>query len=135
MLLFVCFFFSILESFDVDEKQKIFSLIVSGLDIIASLPYYLVSDLWRINALQEIDSAVAENAAENVGETTMTPTFSPMSNYSSGQTYERTYGTTNLTADWWDYRKQYQGIGSPDGKFYEDYLLDSTIIWNKPYIR
>lgn len=113
------------------EKQKILGLIINALDVVPPLPYYLATDLWRINALQEIDLTLAENGAEI---TTLTP--SQTLNVSNEAYYPtKAYDSANLTSDWWNYREQYQGIGSPDGKQYEDYLQDKNIIWNKPYLR
>lgn len=135
-------------------------LLITALHVIPRLPYYLATDLWRINALQEVDATVSESTAVE----TTTLAF-PMSHSQrkrqapndlagndsdkesddDGQTYlnttteasdvSKSYDTTNLTVDWWNYRAKFQEVSSPDGKVYEDYLQDPYIIWNKSYLR
>ncbi|KAL0271787.1 UNVERIFIED_CONTAM: hypothetical protein PYX00_008780 [Menopon gallinae] len=46
-------------------EEEIVSLMISALDIIPSLPYYLAADLWRINALKEMDATAGESNYES----------------------------------------------------------------------
>ncbi|KAK6644333.1 hypothetical protein RUM43_000600 [Polyplax serrata] len=119
-----------------EEKQKLLSLITTALDVIAPLPYYLVSDLWRLNALKEIDSIVSESDGETTTASLASDAYNGLGATVANESYDSTksYDSVNLTSDWWKYRNRYQGVSSPDGKAYEDYLQDPNIVWSKPLI-
>lgn len=164
------------------SEEEVVSLLISALDVIPSLPYYLAADLWRINALKEMDATTGESTYESSTVTYISSSteisHGDNSSYnmirkdeaveeidvdrdhkngtekekseeaisylqttpiSRDVTYEgqfaKIYDIHNLTADWWKYREQLQGIGNSDGQLYADYLLDEKIIWNKPYLR
>lgn len=149
-------------------------MLLSALHIIPSLPYYLTADLWRIEALKQIDLATTESDADLLSPTTQgdwtydvekrdvsswfdeseeehettqkedtseptesstTTETTPKVTQATQQTIAKIYDFNNITHDWWDYRGKLQGVSSPDGKAYADYLQDKRIIWNKPYIR
>ena len=175
---------------------------MSALHVIPSLPYYLVSDLWRLNALKEIDNVERETTSEisfsssssasitdwsydvekrdisddeneesekndeneeneetetddddlpggenidkkeskeskgTVPEVLASSTEAdPSTTVKTEKTTQKIYDFSTLKSDWWALRAKYQGVGTPDGKLYADFLQDEKIIWNKPYIR
>lgn len=191
------------------QNEEMLSLLLSALHVIPSLPYYLAADLWRFQALKEIDlvtgeatsesspsplssstasdfsydvekrdiseedeeekekdeedegheeeTAKAENQEEKddeheqpqennekdekseeatVSETiAATQTSSVASLKTEATTTKKIYNFEMLKSDWWRFRGKYQGVGSPDGKNYADFLQDRHVMWNKPYIR
>nr|XP_031845275.1 angiotensin-converting enzyme-like isoform X1 [Nomia melanderi] len=85
------------NSTDNDQHQMV-SLMITALDVLPRLTYYMAADMWRINAIQ------------------------------TGITDSK-----ELTASWWQYRQEYQGIDD-DGTEIPTFLNDDYITSNKPYL-
>lgn len=182
------------------QNEEMLSLLLSALHVIPSLPYYLASDLWRLNALKEIDNverettseisfssssppssitdwsydvekrdiseeeneeneendenekneenedepgkSLEENDEESKESTGTSPEVvassteaEPSTTVKTEKTTPKIYDFSTLKSDWWALRAKYQGVGTPDGKSYADFLQDEKIIWNKPYIK
>lgn len=136
-------YYLVADSWRLNVLKK--SDMVSTTDTDTEFPSTMPSDSYDVEkreiAQEEIENNIEEDEADEnlktieeltiTNETKSNDEISP----TTIQTVAQIYDINNVTSEWWEYRAKLQGVASPDGGLYSDYLQDSRIIWHKSYIR